>query len=286
MAEAEPKRDEGARDLHAEGATLIRAAFEGARASGRADWERMTLAVLKNRILGLTERSFDEARWEARSFREFVGLFPEVVSVDPSTRPATAELIEGPPTSGAQAPTPPPGAAVMTPERRVRPDLWRAVLDYSSGRIYAWDGELAVPIKPESAPADDRARLPTIGPDDLAEWRTRFAAEHGTGTPANVSAALEAWRLGGLSTTTLPAPLHRLWNGELKRNVVERLDEWFRSAGIEAPQNMVETRRPASVRDDDTQRLRNLVVRCVEAMSHAELEELRISPAVLLRARG
>ncbi len=50
----------------------------------------MTLAVLKNRVLDHTDRSFDEARWGAGSFREFVGMFPEVVSVDSSTRPPTA----------------------------------------------------------------------------------------------------------------------------------------------------------------------------------------------------
>lgn len=245
----------------------------------------MTLAVLKNRILDLTERSFDEARWGVRSFREFVGQFSEVVAVDSSTRPATAELLDTSPPTGAQAPTPPPGAAVMTPERRVRADLWRAVLDYSSRNVYVWDGERAVPVAPELAQSDKRPRLPTMSADDLARWRARFAGEHGAGAPAGVSAALEAWRLEGLPTTSLPTPLHRLWNGELKRNVVERLDEWFRSSGIEAPWNLVETRRAVSDRDDGEQQLRSLVIRCVEAMSRAELEELRLSPAVLLRAR-
>lgn len=136
----------------------------------------MTLAVLKNRVLDHTDRSFDEARWGAGSFREFVGMFPEVVSVDSSTRPPTAELIEGPAREGparpdAEAPVPAPVAAVLTPERRVRSDLWRAVLDYSSGKAYVWDGERAVQTKPQDAETERRPRLPTATPQDLAEWR-------------------------------------------------------------------------------------------------------------------
>ncbi len=121
--EAGPAPDASSQALRLEGASLLRAAFERARASKRQDWRRMTLAVLKNRVLDHTDRSFDEARWGAGSFREFVGMFPEVVSVDSSTRPPTAELIEGPAREGparpdAEAPVPAPGAAVLTPERR------------------------------------------------------------------------------------------------------------------------------------------------------------------------
>ncbi len=48
-------------ELHAAGARLIFAAFAQARDSGREDWRRMTLAVLKNRILGLTDCDFSGA---------------------------------------------------------------------------------------------------------------------------------------------------------------------------------------------------------------------------------
>ena len=40
---------------------LLVAAFESARATGKRDWNTMTAAVLKNRVLHLTSRSFDEA---------------------------------------------------------------------------------------------------------------------------------------------------------------------------------------------------------------------------------
>ncbi len=44
---------------HADVRALILAAFKQARAKGKPDWEVMTTAVLKNRILQLTGLSFN-----------------------------------------------------------------------------------------------------------------------------------------------------------------------------------------------------------------------------------
>ena len=51
---------------------LIVSAYERARSSGKLDWNKMTMAVLKNRLLDLTQGAFDETTYGATSFTDFV----------------------------------------------------------------------------------------------------------------------------------------------------------------------------------------------------------------------
>jgi hypothetical protein len=69
-------------ELLQEGEELLMGAFEQARASGHPQWRQLRSAVLKNRLLSATGRTFDEARWGVEKFAEFLALFPDIVSVD------------------------------------------------------------------------------------------------------------------------------------------------------------------------------------------------------------
>ena len=64
---------------------LIRDAFEKAKASGSPDWHRMTVAVLKNRILDLTQGLFKESDHGATTFQDFVRQHGDILELDESS---------------------------------------------------------------------------------------------------------------------------------------------------------------------------------------------------------
>ncbi len=81
---------------------LIRAAFAKAQESGRPDWQRMTVAVLKNRILDLTEGTFRESDYDygASTFQEFARNHGDILAFDDTRTPPVA-ILKGPsPESG------------------------------------------------------------------------------------------------------------------------------------------------------------------------------------------
>lgn len=73
---------------------LVIRAFELARQRGKADWRRMSTAVLKNRILQLTDHTFSERQFGADSFSSFLRLCSGVIRVDRNTRHPTIELLD------------------------------------------------------------------------------------------------------------------------------------------------------------------------------------------------
>ena len=75
-----------------ESRTLIERAFAKAQESGRADWHKMTVAVLKNRLLDLTERSFRESDYGASTFLEFVRSHDDILELDTTATPPLATL--------------------------------------------------------------------------------------------------------------------------------------------------------------------------------------------------
>jgi len=256
-------------------ANLIERAFGLARQSGKPDWWAMTIPVLKNRLLLLTNNTFREADFGATPFRDFLSKIPDIVSVDA---------------------TPPPGFVILksaSPERwerpsasklrgpRIRADLWRAVLDYSSGRSYVWDTsqQTARPAGVE----EDGLVLPTISAADLDEWRAEFVASH---KPPNTEVAklVEEWREKRLPTATLPAAMRPAWNKHLKRKVEQRLKHWFEMGSIKAPAIMEESQE-LGASEKQVEALREFIIGCVRMMSKQELQELRISPATAMRAR-
>ena len=90
----------------------------------------MTIPVLKNRLLLLTKNTFKEADFGAISFRDFLSKVPDIVRVDGASVPGFVILKSAAP----ERPERPSANAVRS--EQIRADLWRAVLDYSSGHRY------------------------------------------------------------------------------------------------------------------------------------------------------
>lgn len=272
-------------ELQAEGERLILDAFSVARERGHLDWRRMRSAVLKNRLLDLTSGEFDERRWQTPTFRHFLALFPTLISVDATQRPPIVELLRDAVDSGS-------GQAVSASKRafssreRIRPDLWRAILDYSSGAKYVWDADsgLAEPVGPNEH--DPRPTLPTIDQDTLAAWRGEFATEQLGIVPANQKDVIEGWRDPSLPTSYLPARLRGIWNGELKRHVLELLEAWYSENDLPLPDDvLVERPERGAPAVGDAEVLRQLVMDSVSVMTRDELERLDLPAAAILRAR-
>ncbi|MCC6555976.1 MAG: hypothetical protein IT372_23695 [Polyangiaceae bacterium] len=239
---------------------LIVAAFRQARDGGRPDWRNMTLAVLKNRMLQLSNREFAKHPGAA-SFRDLLAKYPALVRVNGSN----VEFLK-------EESTP----EVPLERARVRADLWRAVMDYSSGRRYAWDPELGNVREPMS---ESDLILPTIARTDFEVWRRQFAAEHAGDED------VQTWLAKGLGSEELPRLRQREWNGFLKRVVVARLEAWFAHVNVTPPGLLEEHATRPDRRDDNAEGLRRIVIACVAVMTEAELREIRLSPSVVLRAR-
>jgi hypothetical protein len=240
----------------------------------------MTAAVLKNRILDLTDRGFRESDWGASSFRGFLQLFSNLLDIDTTTKPPVVRWI------GPAAADPPPAVAgpnfELGARRRIRDDLWRSVLDYTSGQVYLWDGQVAVGIPRETA-GPGAPVLPTVTREEFAEWRSEFVEQALAENPL-AEDTLHRWRDSEAGTAALPRPLRSVWIGELKGRVLSRLLDWFEERGIEPPADLVSDtpgHRPAH---HDTEQIRDLVQRCVAVMTRVQLEELRLPPDAVLRA--
>lgn len=239
---------------------LVIRAFEQARASKPESWRTMTLPVLKNRLLQLTDRRFGETAYGHRSFREVVASLPALLELDEQARPATVTLRDP--------------SAVPAPQAtyRVRRDLWDAVMDFSAGHAWAWDGGRALPA--DDAPAG-APRLPTLTPDELAGWRAEFAEAHDT----SGNGALDGWATSSGATRQLPPALRPLWNAELKFRVLDRLSSWFPAQGLPVPDDAATT-GPAGPADDAgparAGSLRTFVSGCVALMTDDELAGLVI----------
>ena len=262
----------------AEGARLIAEAFERARTSGRPGSRQMTAAVLKNRILTATNRTFDESQWGVSTFREFLKLFPELVTVDESEFPALVSLSDADNSTTS-------GEISMTPHDRIRQDIWDAILDYSGGRAYIWDRDQASaqPVDPEGAELAGPL-LPTATPETIAEWRERFVSKHESKVSAPQAEALERWKEEQGGTQALPSRFRGLWNAELKRHVIARAQEWFLEQGLPIPRDLVIS-TPHRTPSRDTERLRDFVRESVGAMTREELESLNLPAAAVMRVR-
>ena len=73
---------------------LVERAFDAARDKGKPEWHRMHLAVLKNRLLLLSDREFDETQHGASNFRQFVADLNDLLRLDLDTTPPMVELRE------------------------------------------------------------------------------------------------------------------------------------------------------------------------------------------------
>jgi len=272
------------------GRSLVLAAFDEARSSGRQGWQHMTIAVLKNRLLNSTHREFRETDFGVRSMVEFVGLYPDDLELDTASRPPMITL-----THPETLPAPVVGGdrdSDVTSRGRIRSDLWQGIVDYRSGASYVWDQEIGIA---RTADHDDvHPLLPTVNEEEVAAWRGQFIDSIDLKLRAGaIAERLDEWKTRGYGSAFLPAGLRRPWNSFFSRKVIEKLHGFFTQRGLEQPTDLVvesaEQRASTSRLDGrdahgDHRSLRALVQRCVAVMTDQELEELRISPAVFLRA--
>lgn len=264
-------------ELHEQGAELIRAAFERARESGAPQWQTMTPAVLKNRLLDATDRTFDESDWNASSFAEFLKQFDDVLAPVPDSRPPQIRLVQGESFSAQRE------IRDIGSKRRIRPDLWDAVLDHSSDLRYFWDGKRAVQVAPDEDPVG--VELPTLDKSEFSEWRHEFVRRESLNHP-RARARLVSWLEKDQPLVALPRPLRTSWVVELKMRVFGRLEDWFQAEGIAPPDDLVYDDDLAGSPDRDADALRERVLAAVRAMSREELETLQLPATVLMRIKG
>ena len=276
----------GSSELAAQAERLVLDAFAAARRKGLDDWSTMNLGVLNNRLLQMTNRSFSLDAFGADSIRTFIELIPNVVEHVPGSAPAQIRLTsEGMSRVSDDGIRPNPESSA-----RVRDDLWDAILDYSSDGVWVWDSDAsqAVLVEGGDVVPSEQLVLPTVGPDDLSEWRSAFAKEL-EGLSEEQIRTVRNWLAHGLGTSALPSSLRAQWNSVLKARVAERLQEWFtRHPDVQPPQ-ILEVRAGGPSRSRSAQEpseLRRFVQRCVSLMSEDELRSLSIPIEVALRARG
>ena len=162
----------------------------------------MTTAVLKNRLLDLTGGTFDEAAYGATTFMDFVLRNEDTLVVDRSTAPPLVELRN-------PAPSPQPSVHV-TAAYRIRPDLWKAALDYSSGTRYAWDvaRRRAIP----SAGRDGELIISTVTEDIQRRWRQQFIDDIEQTLTEEETDQIDLWLEQHLGVSHLPVRLVSNWN--------------------------------------------------------------------------
>jgi len=268
---------------HKSGKRLIERAFEAARDAGSPEWRTMTTAVLKNRLLDLTERSFKEADWGASSFRGFLAQFDDLVDVDASQRPPLVSLREETAEAVPAAKKSAWPSGDLGPRRRIRNDLWTAIVDFSSGTRYYWHkGEAAAFSSGSSKPPGEL--LPTLSKEEFEGWRSEFVERRKAEGPAGE--ALGAWLRYERGIVELPHDFRIAWVVELKQRVLMRLLEWFEVRELTPPEDLIvdeATSRPTGM---ETEALRELVIASVRDMTREELEALQLPASAVLRLKG
>ena len=257
---------------------LVLDAFRMAARRGKPEWHRMAGTVLKNRLLDLTERSFDEADYGADRFGDLVEQLDDLLTVDHSAKPYLVELRE-PYRSQIQSSD---AASATSSAKTIRSDLWHAIVDYSEGQTWAWDQAESEAVRVrEGADSGGGNELPTLDRPTLQTWRAEFAEECSATAGDAEALQLEAWATEGLGTGALPKRLRGPWTTRMRDRVHERLLDFFQSQGLEPPDDLLVQRRPRKPANE----LRAFIMRCVSLMNDRELKGLQIPAEVAMRAR-
>ncbi len=253
---------------------LIQHAFEKAKETGRPDWYRMSVAVLKNRLLDLTERTFRESDHGATTFLEFVRGHSAILDIDVSQTPPIAIFREG---------APPPGVESISARTRIRSDLWWATLDFSGNENYVWDlGERVA--RRASEAAEPGPTLPTLTEESFNEWKRAFSDTLGDDERDDRT---EQWTERRLPASVLAAPVRHRWNEYLKKKVHAHLVAWFEEQDLSAPEDLLDGSgaHEAVSRSGRSEELRRRLIACVQVMNAEELERVQIPSSVLLRTK-
>lgn len=256
---------------------LVLDAFRMAARRGKPEWHRMAGTVLKNRLLDLTERSFDEADYGADRFGDLVEQLDDLLTVDHSAKPYLIELRE-PYRSEIQQSD---AASASSSAKTIRSDLWHAIVDYSSGQKWVWDPRAGKAVLAQEIIEPGEDELPTLDRSTHQSWRAEFAEEHLAGVADEEALKVQLWASKGLGTSALPAQLRGPWNIWMGDRVHERLLGFFQSRGLEPPKDVLIPRK----RPKPADALRKYIVQCVALMSERELKELRIPAEIAMRLR-
>jgi hypothetical protein len=269
----------GAEDRDAELKGLVIQAFERAHQKGNASWEVMTLAVLKNRLLDITDRNFREADFGAPKLPDLVANL-DIVALE-ETGPGGSVRLLSPYREEIAAKTVPGPPGRNNSSGPIRSDLWKAVLDYSNAEAWRWNQNLGIaePIVEGQKRYGDLI-LPTISPDQLKDWRRAFIDSK---NEQNTSTMIAAWVDSDLSSDVLPRPLRSQWFGFLKENVIRLLTEWFSDHSISLPVDLVGDRQRFRTRNQAPDDLREWIISCVKSMSPEELLTVQIPLAAIHR---
>ena len=249
---------------------LIRLAFDNAKRSGRPNWYRMHVSVLKNRILQLTAREFQESDHGALTFMEFVRNHSDILDLDENQWPPTVTL------KGANEES---ESASESGRTQVRRDLWKAVMDFAGGRQYVWDNDECV-ARLASGSADDGPAMPTITMEQFTKWKKAFAE---TVDDTEQDDQFKEWVEKLRPTILLVTRVRHRWNDYLKKEVVKHLRDWFQEQKLPPPPDLVATREETARSPDDE--LRRRLIACVRSMTKDELERVQIPSSALLRLK-
>ncbi len=256
---------------------LVLDAFAIAARDGRAEWYRMRGSVLKNRLLDLTRRSFDEADYGFERFSDLVASLDEMLQSNYSVKPFSVELRERY-RSQLEGAGSVDGSALRG---RIRPDLWHAVVDYSPPGKWVWDRQLGRAVQVDTNDdVDEEDVLPTADRATFQQWRAEFAGAHTKELRDREMSQVQEWSAKGLGTSALPVHLRGRWNTTMRERVHDRLLGFFRSCGDDPPSDLF-TEWQARGRVDE---LRSFVVRCVGLMNEQELKQLSIPAEIAMRA--
>jgi hypothetical protein len=269
---------------------LIRAAYEAAERRGKEDWEVMSTAVLKNRLLLQTKNAFDEARYGAPTMAAFISGFPQLIKSDTRGRSTYAILVDA---ATASSTTDPRRGSPVQDELlqrdshstpiRIRKDLWDSVVDYVSAEEYVWDNmhHCARPVQVDDSPS--LLRLPTLSPAQDRDIRGEFVrGQASLSEQANRAAA--RWAEDALPTTALPYALRNLWRPFFRQFVLKQLRAFFSENAISEPDDLIQEPtarptlkgRPVSQSFRDT---RTLLHAYIDSLSEEELGAFPIPAA-------
>ena len=260
---------------------LIHQAFQRAKQAGKADWNVMTTAVLKSRMLNITSHEFDEEDYGYPNFTQFLHAHDDIVSLDTSKFPALVRLRQA---GSAKLKTVDTGTA--NSRERIRRDLWLAILDYSSGDQYVWDESSGEARRGELQ--EDARSLPTITKQTMQEWRRELAdsIRKSEDLSFEQSGRLYSWSQMEFSTHKLPNEIKYRWYDHLKNKVLERLRRWFEESALEQPKDLVSSAPLSPKTRTDIESLRGFVVRVIEKMTERELEQINLPARAVLKTTG